>query len=100
MLFIVFIICGYCFLQAIEVAQIMDEALDDKNSGLVLRCISISNSRLFISCSKSTQSSASESAATFLSCLSASWVYSKVVLLGISFLERERRYVGYNFRRM
>ncbi|RVW82603.1 Fanconi-associated nuclease 1-like [Vitis vinifera] len=78
--------------EAIEVAQIMDEALDDKNSGLVLRCISISNSRLFISCSKSTQSSASESAATFLSCLSASWVYSKVVLLGISFLERERRY--------
>ena len=79
----------------LKIAQIIDEALDDNNSGLVLRCISISNSHLFISYSKSTQSSASESAATFLSCLSASGVYSKVVLLGISFLECERSQLYY-----
>ena len=83
------------FEEAIEVAQITDEVLDDNNSGLVLRCISISNSHLFVSCSKSTQASVSESAATFLSCLSASRVYLKVVLLGISFLGCEHNQLCY-----
>ncbi|KAF7150610.1 hypothetical protein RHSIM_Rhsim02G0071300 [Rhododendron simsii] len=39
-----------------------------------------------------TRSLTSESPEAFLSCFSAAWVYSKVVLLGVSFLERERRY--------
>lgn len=79
--------------EAIEVAQIMDQSLDDSDTDLLLRCIEISDSRMSNSCQKVTFSSTSESLGAFLSCFSASWVYSKVVLLGVSFLERERRYV-------
>ncbi|KAL6976266.1 Fanconi-associated nuclease 1 [Sarracenia purpurea var. burkii] len=78
--------------EAIEVAQIMDESLDEHNSELVLRCIQISESRISNSSHRETQSSTSESQATLFSCFSASWIYSKVVLLGVSFLEHERRY--------
>lgn len=88
----------YCFyhnghgLQAIEVAQLMDEALDGNNVELVLRCIKIADSRISSSSMKTMESTTSELVATFYSSFSASWVYSKVVLLGVSFLERERRY--------
>ncbi|XP_021803483.1 fanconi-associated nuclease 1 homolog isoform X3 [Prunus avium] len=75
--------------EAIEVAQIIDEALDGSNIELVIKCIDIADSRIS---SESTQSLTSESMAPFLSCFSAKYVYSKVVLLGISFLEREHRY--------
>ncbi|XP_059653884.1 fanconi-associated nuclease 1 homolog isoform X2 [Cornus florida] len=78
--------------EALEVAQIMDESLNENNFELVLRCIEISDSRLPSSSTEATQSSSTESMATFLSCFSASWVYSKVVLLGVSFLEHEHRY--------
>lgn len=37
------------------------------------------------------RSSSGGSMAAFLSQFSASWVYSKVALLGVSFLEREKR---------
>ncbi|KAM5569850.1 fanconi-associated nuclease 1 [Rosa sericea] len=74
--------------EAIEVAQIVDEALDGSNTGLVLKCIKIADSHL----SNLVQSLTSESMAPFLSHFSATFVYSKVVLLGISFLEREHRY--------
>jgi len=93
----------YCFyhngrgLQAIEVAQLMDEALDGNNVELVLRCIKIADSRISSSSMKTMESTTSELVATFYSSFSASWVYSKVVLLGVSFLERERRYY-YDYR--
>ncbi|KAM3708593.1 hypothetical protein ACJW30_02G108300 [Castanea mollissima] len=78
--------------EAIEVAQLMDEALDGNNIELVLRCIKIADSRISSSSMKTMESTTSELVATFYSSFSASWVYSKVVLLGVSFLERERRY--------
>lgn len=81
-------------LQAIEVAQMMDESLDENKSESVLRCIKIAESRM--SHTKATHSTASELVTAFFSCFSASWVYSKVVFLGVSFLERERRYIIYN----
>ncbi|CAN6572874.1 unnamed protein product [Malus baccata var. baccata] len=75
--------------EAIEVAQIIDQALDGSNNGIVLKCINIADARMS---SEVTQFLTSESMASFLSCFSAPHVYSKVVLLGISFLEREHRY--------
>ncbi|KAM1462965.1 hypothetical protein TB2_046946 [Malus domestica] len=75
--------------EAIEVAQIIDQALDGSNNGIVLKCINIADARMS---SEVTQFLTSESMAPFLSCFSAPHVYSKVVLLGISFLEREHRY--------
>ncbi|KAK8572824.1 hypothetical protein V6N13_048390 [Hibiscus sabdariffa] len=78
--------------EAIEVAQIMDQSLDENNCELVLRCIMIADSRISSSPKKLIDSVTPESMVTFLSCFSASWVYSKVILLGISFLEREHRY--------
>ncbi|KAL8196659.1 hypothetical protein R6Q57_024640 [Mikania cordata] len=68
--------------EALEVAQIMDESLEVDDSSMVLRCIAISVSRI----------SSNDAKAIQFSCFSASWVYSKVVLLGVSFLESERRY--------
>ncbi|GAB2221999.1 hypothetical protein Droror1_Dr00013196 [Drosera rotundifolia] len=80
--------------QAIEVAQIMDESLDEQNSEAVLRCIEISESHLSNSTTDIDQSLVTEMEMTlaFFQCFSASWVYSKVVLLGVSFLEQEHRY--------
>ncbi|KAJ1435486.1 VRR-NUC domain [Sesbania bispinosa] len=72
--------------EAIEVAQIMDEALDANKTDLVLRCIKIAESCV------STALPTSESVSTIRHLFTASWVYSKVVTLGISFLEQERRY--------
>ncbi|MCD7461973.1 hypothetical protein HAX54_047477 [Datura stramonium] len=77
--------------EAIEVAQVMDESLDENNNELVSRCIEISASHVS-SFVEEDRSSHSGSMAAFLSCFSASWVYSKVILLGVSFLEHERRY--------
>lgn len=78
--------------EAIGVAQLMDEALEGNNDELVLRCIKMADSCISCSSMKGVKSSTSESMATFLSCFTASWVYSKVVSLGVSFFERERRY--------
>ncbi|KAH9649849.1 Fanconi-associated nuclease 1-like [Citrus sinensis] len=90
------IFSGLCDLlayeEAIELAQIMDQSLDENNIELVLRCIMIAESRMSSSSCKAVQSITSELANTFHLCFSASWVYSKVVLLGISFLEREQRF--------
>ncbi|XP_061967109.1 fanconi-associated nuclease 1 homolog isoform X1 [Populus nigra] len=77
--------------EAIEVAQMMDESLDENKSESVLRCIKIAESRM--SHTKASHSTASELVTAFFSCFSASWVYSKVLFLGVSFLERERRYM-------
>ncbi|XVE81179.1 hypothetical protein DITRI_Ditri15bG0042000 [Diplodiscus trichospermus] len=82
----------HAYEEAIEVAQIMDQSLDENNFELVLRCIMIAESRMSSSSEKLVESTTPELMATFRACFSASWVYSKVILLGISFLEREHRY--------
>lgn len=76
--------------EAIELAQIMDEALDANKTDVVLRCIKIAESR--VSTVLPIEYLTSESVSTFHHLLTASWVYSKVITLGISFLEQERRY--------
>lgn len=68
----------------------MVESLDEDNMELVLRCTEISVSRMSTYSTENT-SSTGGSKDSFLSHFSASWVYSKVVLLGVSFLEREKR---------
>ncbi|KAL8490845.1 hypothetical protein ACS0TY_022741 [Phlomoides rotata] len=78
--------------EALEISQIIVESLDENNLELVLRCIEISVSRMSISLGED-RSSSGGSMAAFLSQFSASWVYSKVALLGVSFLEHERRYI-------
>ncbi|KAE9604958.1 hypothetical protein Lal_00036941 [Lupinus albus] len=78
------------FEEAIEVAQVMDEALDENGTDVVLRCINIAES--CVSTALPIQCSTSESVFTFRRLFTASWVYSKVVTLGISFLEQEHRY--------
>ncbi|KAJ4956534.1 hypothetical protein NE237_013317 [Protea cynaroides] len=76
--------------EAIEVAQIMDQSLDENITKVVMRCIEISEAHISSSRDEVTQSS--KSAGTFLSRYTALWVYSKVVTLGISFLEHEHKY--------
>ncbi|XP_027930104.1 fanconi-associated nuclease 1 homolog isoform X1 [Vigna unguiculata] len=76
--------------EAIEVAQIMDEALDTNKIEVVLRCIKIAESR--VSTDFPDRYSTSESVSSIRHLFTASWVYSKVVTVGISFLEQERRY--------
>ena len=76
--------------QAIEVAQIMDEALDANKTDVVLRCIKIAES--CVSTDFPIQCSTSESVSSIRHVFTSSWVYSKVVTVGISFLEREHRY--------
>ena len=78
--------------QAIEVAQIQDESVDINSSDLVFRCIDVSDSRI-----SSSLQAVQSSTNAFFSFFSASRVYSKVALLGVSFIEREQRYVDYNF---
>ncbi|KAK9672612.1 hypothetical protein RND81_12G112200 [Saponaria officinalis] len=81
--------------EAIEVAQIMDQSLDEDNSDLVLRCIKIVESQLSSYLKKENHCyppQSEELDASFLKCFSASWVYSKAALLGVSYYEQERRY--------
>lgn len=73
-------------LQAIEVAQLMDESLDNEDSQTVMKCIMIAETRL----SSSPLDSAHLAA---FNRFRAAWVYSKVVLLGVSFLENHKRHV-------
>ncbi|KAL1561823.1 phosphodiesterase I [Salvia divinorum] len=82
--------------EAIEISQIMVESLDENNMELVLRCTEISGSRMSTCSTENTSSTGSMD--TFLSHFSASWVYSKVVLLGVSFLEREKRWWSLNYQ--
>ncbi|XP_025811590.1 fanconi-associated nuclease 1 homolog isoform X1 [Panicum hallii] len=77
--------------EAIRVAQVMDESLDNNNMDLVTRCIDLSENRL---CAMSKQENATspEHSPSFFSCFSSSWVYSKILTLGVSVYERDRRY--------
>ncbi|KAI3511622.1 hypothetical protein L1887_18778 [Cichorium endivia] len=70
--------------EALEVAQIMDESLEENNSSITMKCIAISDSRMSNQISKNLSAP--------FPYFSASWIYSKVALLGVSFLESERRY--------
>ena len=72
-------------------AQMIDQALDGLDSESVLRCIKIADTRISNSSGKATETSVAESLVTFRSCFTATFVYSKVLTLGVSFLERERR---------
>ncbi|XP_038989792.1 fanconi-associated nuclease 1 homolog isoform X2 [Phoenix dactylifera] len=78
--------------EAIEVAQVMDEYLDANNMDMVIRCIDVSDSHIQASLMEDTRSSILDSPPTFFSCFSASWVYSKVLTLGISVFEHKHRY--------
>ncbi|KAJ4881818.1 Fanconi-associated nuclease 1-like protein [Raphanus sativus] len=71
--------------EAIEVAQLMDESLDSEDSGTVLNCIRIAETRI-------TSSSSEPALLAAFNCFTAPWVYSKMVLLGVSFLENQKRY--------
>ncbi|XP_020111866.1 fanconi-associated nuclease 1 homolog isoform X1 [Ananas comosus] len=76
--------------EAIHVAQTMDESLDDNNMEIVARCINVSENQIRTIIEETPLNS--DSPPAFFSCFSASWVYSKVLTLGVSVYERERRY--------
>ncbi|KAK8933447.1 hypothetical protein KSP39_PZI015928 [Platanthera zijinensis] len=78
--------------EAIEVAQIMDESIDESNMEMTIRCVGVSSDRMLANFSEEIQSSVSGTQLGFFSYFSAWWVYSKVVSLGVSVYERERRY--------
>ncbi|PWZ06851.1 Fanconi-associated nuclease 1 [Zea mays] len=76
---------------AIRVAQVMDESLDNNKMDLVTRCIDLSENRLCIM-PKRENATTPERLPSFFSRFSASWVYSKILTLGVSVYERDRRY--------
>lgn len=78
------------FKQAIRVAQVMDESLDNNKMDLVTRCIDLSENRLCIM-PKRENTITPERLRSFFSRFSASWVYSKILTLGVSVYERDRR---------
>ncbi|KAF3323748.1 fanconi-associated nuclease 1 [Carex littledalei] len=79
--------------EAIQVAQVMDESLDNDNMKMVERCIEISKNYM---CSAPMEETSLISSSVFkprfFSCFTAWWVYTKVLTLGVSVYERERRY--------
>ncbi|CAM0912991.1 unnamed protein product [Alopecurus aequalis] len=77
--------------EAIRVAQFMDESIDDENMEMVSRCADLSENRL-CTMLKEEDSHLTESRPSFYSCFSSTWVYSKILTLGVSVYERERRY--------
>ncbi|XP_051204617.1 fanconi-associated nuclease 1 homolog isoform X1 [Lolium perenne] len=77
--------------EAIRVAQFMDESLDNDNIEMVSRCTDFSENRL-CTMLKDKDGSLAESPPSFYSCFSPTWIYSKVLTLGVSVYERERRY--------
>ncbi|KAJ0987186.1 hypothetical protein J5N97_005542 [Dioscorea zingiberensis] len=78
--------------EAIGVAQIMDQSLDEYNMEMIVRCINLSDNRISNSLREENRLSISHSPPTFFSYFSAAWVYSKVLFLGVSVFEHERRY--------
>lgn len=68
-------------------AQLMDESLDNEDPQTVLKCIIIAETRI------SSSSLDSAHAAAF-NRFTAPWVNSKVVLLGVSFFENQKRHVN------
>uniref|UniRef100_A0A0E0A5P7 Fanconi-associated nuclease n=1 Tax=Oryza glumipatula TaxID=40148 RepID=A0A0E0A5P7_9ORYZ len=77
--------------EAIQVAQVMDQSLDNSNMEMVTRCIELSENRLSTA-PKEENATRAESPPSFFSRFSASSVYSKILTLGVSVYERDRRY--------
>lgn len=71
-------------------AQLMDESLDNNNMEIVTRCADLSENQL-CTMPKEENENLPESPPSFFSCFSASWVYSKILTLGVSVYEREHR---------
>lgn len=69
--------------QAIAVAQILDESIEANNPELVIRCINFSDSCISL---------LPISSLTQFTRFSSSWVYSKVITVGISYYEHEKKY--------
>lgn len=79
--------------EALEIAQIVDMALDANDMPKVAKSIEISSTYLTnLQKDKKLQSDFLEPHSMFLSRFSAPWVYTKILTLGVSVLERERRY--------
>jgi Fanconi-associated nuclease 1 len=79
--------------EALEIAQIMDMALDANDMSKVAKSIEISSTYLTnLQKNEKLQSDFLEPNSMFLSRFSAAWVYTKILTLGVSVLERERRY--------
>uniref|UniRef100_A0A0D9WME6 Fanconi-associated nuclease n=1 Tax=Leersia perrieri TaxID=77586 RepID=A0A0D9WME6_9ORYZ len=76
--------------EAIQVAQVMDQSLDNNNMEMVTRCIELSENRL--STAPKEDATLPEPPPSFFSRFSASWVYPKILTLGVSVYERDRRY--------
>lgn len=68
-------------------AQMMDESLDSEDSQAVLKCIMIAETRI-------NGSSLDSAHLAAFNRFTAPWVYSKVVFLGVSFLENLKRHVN------
>uniref|UniRef100_A0A0E0DXS0 Fanconi-associated nuclease n=1 Tax=Oryza meridionalis TaxID=40149 RepID=A0A0E0DXS0_9ORYZ len=77
--------------EAIQVAQVMDQSLDNSNMEMVTRCIELSEKRLSTA-PKEENATRAEPPPSFFSRFSASLVYSKILTLGASVYERDRRY--------
>ncbi|XP_040380941.1 fanconi-associated nuclease 1 homolog isoform X2 [Oryza brachyantha] len=77
--------------EAIQVAQVMDQSLDNNNMEIVTRCIELSENRLS-ALPKEENATMAECPPSFFSRFSASWVYPKILTLGVSVYERDRRY--------
>uniref|UniRef100_A0A0E0L8F9 Fanconi-associated nuclease n=1 Tax=Oryza punctata TaxID=4537 RepID=A0A0E0L8F9_ORYPU len=77
--------------EAIQVAQVMDQSLDNSNMEMVTRCIELSEDRLSTA-TKEENATRAEPPPSFFSRFSASSVYSKILTLGVSVYERDRRY--------
>ncbi|XP_020520348.1 fanconi-associated nuclease 1 homolog isoform X2 [Amborella trichopoda] len=81
--------------EAMDLAQIMDQSLDENNVEIVMRCIEVSEGRISnLPKERISQSFTQKSGGMFLSQFTASWVYSKVLTLGVSVFERDRRYTN------
>lgn len=72
------------------VAQIMDVALDANDMPKVTKCMGIS--RTYLDKLKMDKNLQTGFHSIFLDRFSAAWVHTKILSLGVSVLERERRF--------
>ncbi|KAH9312958.1 hypothetical protein KI387_027993 [Taxus chinensis] len=76
--------------QALAVSQIMDMALDANDMPKVTKCIEISST--YLANWQMDKNLQTGFRSMFLARFSAAWVYTKILTLGVSVLEHERRY--------
>ncbi|KAJ7549063.1 hypothetical protein O6H91_07G038500 [Diphasiastrum complanatum] len=77
--------------QALEVAQAVDMALEVNDLQQLIFCLE--KARTQLSTDETDKTACHENYHCFLQRFSAAWVYTTVCTLGVSVLERERRYV-------